>query len=274
MIIVAMCSILAYYCNFHDAFIQSPTGYMFHLLYYRSHHCDASVDWSILGIANLTNFVEPEMPHEITAVTRTFWISVIQVISNCLLVAVSASMLGSFHIWFKMSIFTISLSKASTKFYWLIKTRRWTYWAFFVPLSVVFLATQFIDMITGWFYSMDLFRSLVSCFTLIAIWLLPRLYFQSIDGTMTLLEITNRAESRWLIEQIDQSYRSFPPNVMLYVSLKGIAGVILNIVVLFFVCLTGWEVVDGNKRKSAIKFVVEDKKAAEPSTQSIPTTEL
>lgn len=73
---------------------------------------------------------------------------------------------------------------------------------------------------------------------------------------MTLLEITNRADSRRLIEQIDESYRTFPPNVMLYVSLKGIIGVIFNIVVLFFITLTGWEVVDNSKRKAAMKFII------------------
>lgn len=91
-----MCSLLAYNCHFHDTFEQSPTGYMFHLFYYRSHHCDAFVDWSLLGIADWTDFIEPKMPHESEAVTRTFWISVIQVISNCLLVVTSVSMLGKF----------------------------------------------------------------------------------------------------------------------------------------------------------------------------------
>lgn len=87
---------------------------------------------------------------------------------------------------------------------------------------------------------------------------------------MTLLEITNRADSRRLIEQIDESFRAFPPNVMLYVSLKGIIGVILNIVVLFFVTLTGWEVVDCNKRKAAMKFIIN--KTDEPKDE--PITEL
>lgn len=164
MTIVAMCSILAYNCHFEDAFVQSPSGYMFHLLYYRSHHCDPSVDWSLLGIANWTDLIEPEMPLEITAVSRTFWISVVQVILNCLLVITSASMLGKLSFWIESLVQLLPIPTASTKFYWLIKTRRWTYWAFFVPLSVVFLATHLVDMATGWFYSMDLFRSLVSYF--------------------------------------------------------------------------------------------------------------
>lgn len=89
---------------------------------------------------------------------------------------------------------------------------------------------------------------------------------------MTLLEITNREDARPLIEQIPVEYRTLPSTVMLYVSLKGVAGLILNIVVLFFVTLTGWEVVDGNKRHAIQKFVVEKK--SEPPTPCLPVTTL
>lgn len=88
---------------------------------------------------------------------------------------------------------------------------------------------------------------------------------------MTLLEITNRVEVRPLIAQIDIAVRSLPPTVMLYVSLKGVIGLILNIVVLFFVVLTGWEVVDGNKRKAALKLVFNERA---DSQSTIPTTTL
>jgi len=65
---------------------------------------------------------------------------------------------------------------------------------------------------------------------------------------MSLLEIVNRSEVRPLIAQIDQFDVYFPPTVMLYVTLKGIALMIFNIIMLFFMSLAGWEVVDGNKR--------------------------
>lgn len=81
---------------------------------------------------------------------------------------------------------------------------------------------------------------------------------------MTLLEITNRAETRPLIEQIAIEDRDLPPTVMLYVSLKGVAGLILNICLLFFITLAGWEVVDGSKRRRVMKFVTEPK--IEPNT--------
>lgn len=164
MTLVSMFSLLAYNCHFHDAFTQSPQGYMFHLLYYRSHHCDPFVDWSLMGIENVSSLVEPEMPHEIRTVTRTFWIAVVQVIFNGLLVITAAIMLGkvkSLRRSFNQLII-LSASLASTKFYWLCKTRRLSYQLFFTPLLVIFLLTAFIDMSTSVFFSRDRFRSQVS----------------------------------------------------------------------------------------------------------------
>ena len=78
---------------------------------------------------------------------------------------------------------------------------------------------------------------------------------------MTLLEITNRNEARPMIKQIDVAYRTLASNVMLYVSVKAIGGIFLNIVVLFLVTLTGWEVVDSSKRKLVMKFITDEKES-------------
>lgn len=102
---------------------------------------------------------------------------------------------------------------------------------------------------------------------------------------MTLLEIENRSETRPVIAQIDEWYRSFPPTLMLYFTLKGIIGVIFNVVVLFFLILTGdfnnlfhlllkmkllfpvgWEVVDTSKRKATLEYVTKDKTTEPPTT--------
>lgn len=93
MTILAMSSILAYNCHFHETFTETPAGYMFHLMYYRSHHCDPIIDWTLLGIENMTAGAEPQMPNEIEPVTRTFWFAIIQVVFNCLLVIVSVNLL-------------------------------------------------------------------------------------------------------------------------------------------------------------------------------------
>lgn len=97
MTLLSTFSILAYNCVFHETFTLSPVGFMFHLFYYRSHHCDGSVDWSLLQIENLTSLVEPKMPHEIEPVTRTFYVAVIQLIFNAALFMASAFMLGEFY---------------------------------------------------------------------------------------------------------------------------------------------------------------------------------
>lgn len=89
---------------------------------------------------------------------------------------------------------------------------------------------------------------------------------------MTLLEITNRAEARHLIAQIDEASRVIAPNIMLYTSLKGIGGIIINICVLFFVTLAGWEVVDSSKKESVMKFVTEKNEIEKPVEP--PSTDL
>lgn len=89
---------------------------------------------------------------------------------------------------------------------------------------------------------------------------------------MTLLEITNRDAARLVIDQIDVNFRTTPTNVMLLVSLKGVIGLMVNIFVLFFVTLTGWEVVDGHKRKAVMRFISDKEKArADEVSQTTPT---
>lgn len=75
---------------------------------------------------------------------------------------------------------------------------------------------------------------------------------------MTLLQVENRVEARAMITQIDVDVRTFPPSTLLYISLKGIAGVVIDVFAVFFLSLTGWEVVDGNKRKRAIKALISE----------------
>lgn len=96
MVLLSMFSLLAYNCHFHEVFTQAPQGYMFHLLYYRSHHCDEFVDWSILGVENVTSLIEPQMPAETNSVTRTFWIAIVNIVLYGLLVITSVLMLGKF----------------------------------------------------------------------------------------------------------------------------------------------------------------------------------
>lgn len=67
---------------------------------------------------------------------------------------------------------------------------------------------------------------------------------------MTLLQVENRVEARSMIEQIDVDVRIFPSYLLLYISLKGIIGAIVDVFAVFFVVITGWDVIDGNKYES------------------------
>lgn len=73
------------------------------------------------------------------------------------------------------------------------------------------------------------------------------LHLQGVDGTMTLLQVENRVEARDMIEQIDVDVRVFPSFMLLYISLKGIIGVVVDVFAVFFIVISGWDVVDGNK---------------------------
>lgn len=66
---------------------------------------------------------------------------------------------------------------------------------------------------------------------------------------MTLLQVENRDEARPMIEQIEVDVRIFPSYMLLYISLKGIFGVIVDVFAVFFVVISGWDVVDGNKNE-------------------------
>lgn len=67
---------------------------------------------------------------------------------------------------------------------------------------------------------------------------------------MTLLQVQNRVEARPMIEQIDIDVRIFPSYMLLYISLKGIIGVIIDVFAVFFIVIPGWDVVDENKKVS------------------------
>jgi hypothetical protein len=93
---------------------------------------------------------------------------------------------------------------------------------------------------------------------------------QSVDGTMTMLEIANPNEARPFIEQIDQTFRIIAPNTMFFLFTKVMIINIINVFVLFFMVFAGWEVIDGNKMRVTKKDdgkVSEDISAATQLTQ-------
>lgn len=96
MIILSIFSLVAYQCTFHDGFQSSPQGYFFHLFYYRSTNCaDSYVDWSIFGLENSLHLNEIiHMPDQNSLVSRTFKLTVIQLVISSLFVATSVVVIG------------------------------------------------------------------------------------------------------------------------------------------------------------------------------------
>lgn len=95
MVVLSSISMAAYKCIFHDGFKATPEAYFFHLFYYRSRHCDSSIDWSILGLEIHQDEAEAlHMPDEISLVTRTYNLSLAQLILNSFLIVCSLGVLG------------------------------------------------------------------------------------------------------------------------------------------------------------------------------------
>jgi hypothetical protein len=217
MIVLSSISMAAYKCIFHDGFRASPEAYFFHLFYYRSRHCDSAVDWSVFGLDNDMVSEALHMPDEISLVSRTYQLSLVQLIINCLLVACSIAIL------------------VATMFHVHIVSRRLTYWIIFVPYCLVFHLAIVFDFVAGTYYGDDRLRSF------------------SVDGTLTMLEVFNRVEARPYIAQIDETFRIVAPNVMFYICVKAIVLPVVSCFLLFFVVFAGWEVVDGNKLRAKKK---------------------
>lgn len=85
MTILSLLAIMAYNCML--PIMQSqPLTYLMHLLYFRSRHCSAEINWSILlGSTGDLPLVEAQLPIQAAAVTRTFVIGIHYLVLNLLL---------------------------------------------------------------------------------------------------------------------------------------------------------------------------------------------
>ncbi|CAG9800367.1 unnamed protein product [Chironomus riparius] len=214
MLVLSILSLVAYECVFQEGFASTPDSYFFHLFYYRSHHCNSFIDWSVFGLENaelLNDFII--MPEQNAIVSRTYKLTIIQIIINSLLIVVSL------------------IAVAAVIFNIFFLTKRIAYIVLFVPYLLVLHVSVVFDFIAGTLYADDRLRS------------------YSVDGTMTMLEIENRNEARPFIEQIDQTFRIIAPNTMFFIFTKAMIINIINVFVLFFMVFAGWEVIDGNKLK-------------------------
>ena len=97
MLVLSILSLVAYECVFQEGFASTPESYFFHLFYYRSSHCDSFIDWSVFGLENaelLNDFII--MPEQTAIVSRTYKLTIIQIIINSLLILVSLIAIGKF----------------------------------------------------------------------------------------------------------------------------------------------------------------------------------
>jgi hypothetical protein len=145
MVLLSTFAIVAYKCKFLDGFKLSPDAYFFHLFYFRSRHCDPFVDWSLVGINNVENVTQiMEMPYENSMVTRTFYVTAVQLGINSFLIVVSL----------------IALLATIYNVYYI--SSKITYWTIFVPYVFIFHIAIVIDFVTATYFADDRLRSFVS----------------------------------------------------------------------------------------------------------------
>jgi hypothetical protein len=82
-IVLSMLSILSYRCVIESAYTLTPSAYMMHLQYFKSHHCESDViNWRYFGIENADD-VKMIKSETSAVVQQTFIISVLYLIFNC-----------------------------------------------------------------------------------------------------------------------------------------------------------------------------------------------
>lgn len=85
MILLSMSALMAYNCLF-PLMKSEPLAYLLYLMYFRSRHCEQSIDWTALGLSERESFkFEAELPNQAAAVTRTFTIAIHYMTFNILL---------------------------------------------------------------------------------------------------------------------------------------------------------------------------------------------
>lgn len=82
MILLSMLGLMAHNCLFLHVMKSEPLVYLFYLMYFRSSRCDQRIEWTYLGLGQNLDLVEAEVPHQASAVTRTFALAITYMILN------------------------------------------------------------------------------------------------------------------------------------------------------------------------------------------------
>lgn len=73
---------------------------------------------------------------------------------------------------------------------------------------------------------------------------------------MTVMEVLNREEVRPFIEQIPSSVRVFPSAMLMFISLKFLVFLVLNMLIMICIVPSVWDSLNNNKREK----IEEDRK--------------
>lgn len=155
MTILSLLAIMAYNCMFPVMQTQ-PLTYLMYQLYFRSRHCDAEINWSLLlGSTGDLPLIEAQLPIQAAAVTRTFVIGIHYLLLNLLLTFAAITCICE---WLK-GYYQI---RRSTSF--LVSMKNLEGKAFnitFASLVALSASVLFLDIVAMSFYLADVLRAKV-----------------------------------------------------------------------------------------------------------------
>lgn len=97
MIVLSMLALMAHNCMF-PIMKTEPLAYLLYLMYFRSRHCSQQIVWTYLGLEGQDlPFVEPKLPLQAAAVSRTFAFAILYLNLNILLTLCAVSSLCKLH---------------------------------------------------------------------------------------------------------------------------------------------------------------------------------
>jgi hypothetical protein len=117
------------------------------------------------------------------------------------------------------------------------------------PYLLASLCILMLDVFSAAYYSVDYTLSSVSLISYhFYLFLIHVKIIQSVGGTMTVMNITNRDEMLPILSQIAPNVRTFPSAVMMYISLKFFVFLALNMVLIISIFPCVWDSINENKR--------------------------
>lgn len=221
-------SLTAYGCGFKMD--GSSVVYMLHLIYFRSSRCHREINWENFDGINNPILLQPTMPPETTAVTRTMYFSLVYLCAGFVLFLFTLLALGENSNCVRndkiLTFVQISISAGMRKTH---RSRFRIFICYFFPFIFIIFCLGVFDVVTSGLYIFDHF------------------YSYNIDGLMNLLEIANTDMMKPIFLRVEFSTRVLPSLIIF----GATSGFIILLIFQFYMIVklpsAAWRVCDVNQ---------------------------